>query len=1052
MTPEGAGNKDGSNWENALAGNGTGLADAWRALNSNGTLYLGSGTYEITAELNSSASGKSYGEMKRLVGVDTGSGYPFLNCNGGAFMTIPQGTSNIWIENISVDNVYNGISIKGKNKNIRLYNVDISNAKNGSGGGHGIIISGGISGTDPLTDATNDIILKDCDIKYCAKGLLRFENGVYNVRLFNCTFDNGGSEVYSTFTNPWVIGIRFESGAKFHGIVFTDCVIRNVYQGASGGTGVDIKDAYNISFIRTKFMDNNGWAVEEKSGAVTFIDCVFLRNRGGIYFGGPAEITSLMYRTLNAYSMEKGIEVASSAQVEIYNSTIYDGNIKNNGYLKFVNSIISSSSGGLFEAGSGLTEKYNTVEYVPGVSDESLNPDFINPHADWDGEGNDFDSITYGTAKGFYYRGAEVPSESQPQPGDFIRERTDAEISLQGFVPGEGEAIYVTPEGAGLKDGSSWENAIEGNKAGGLQAAWDAMMASGAKDVMIGSGNYDVEQTLVIEEGGTDIKNMKRIIGVDTGDGFPVFTGNFTLDNQTGNPLIILNDGANYIWIQDLKVNNYNQFLQANQRHKGLRIYNVDTNLTRIAMHFEGINDNSSPDSGSRDTIIMDCEQLNYTIRDIRFRYGNSLGWLINCKSDAGSEGNWAAGNFPMGFTIGDSQAANNQNVRDTGFVFIECEGHNAWQDAGGNYWNGDGFNAEKCANDLVYFACKAYNSSDGGWDDKAYNPTLIDCVAIRNKRNYRFWSEGTAVLYNCLSAYARNFGSRTDALGLWTGEYNNPNTEVFNSTFHDTASGAEIAAVAGSTIRVHDSVISSSVDKDLVSGDVQLFNSVTYTPSGGTDPVYVNGSNKFWLGEGDDFNSTVFGPSKGYMYMGIYKGVTGLTFPAIKTVLYQKLQETADAVEEENTPESWALFVAARERAIAVYNDPSATQDEVDEAVIELMNAYHNLTGIAPKPYTIQGTLFREGIGIKAEVNVNLTGFAPEGKQVIVFKLSKGTTPLSIIALEEYVTSSKALVGFFNAADPENPDYKVTVYILDGLTDDLLSVPESLAAPLILE
>ena len=81
---------------------------------------------------------------------------------------------------------------------------------------------------------------------------------------------------------------------------------------------------------------------------------------------------------------------------------------------------------------------------------------------------------------------------------------------------------------------------------------------------------------------------------------------------------------------------------------------------------------------------------------------------------------------------------------------------------------------------------------TDGGWDDKSANPALIDCVSLRNKRNYRFWSKpGPACPKNCIGAYAVDYRSGKPGIGLWqaAGGY----VRAENSTFYTNACAVSV-------------------------------------------------------------------------------------------------------------------------------------------------------------------------------------------------------------------------------------------------------------------
>lgn len=63
------------------------------------------------------------------------------------------------------------------------------------------------------------------------------------------------------------------------------------------------------------------------------------------------------------------------------------------------------------------------------------------------------------------------------------------------------------------------------------------------------------------------------------------------------------------------------------------------------------------------------------------------------------------------------------------------------WKRKDRQYWNGDGFSAERGNRRLLFRKCAAWDNSDGGFDLKAGDSTLDDCVSGGNARNYRLWS-----------------------------------------------------------------------------------------------------------------------------------------------------------------------------------------------------------------------------------------------------------------------------------------------------------------------
>jgi len=108
----------------------------------------------------------------------------------------------------------------------------------------------------------------------------------------------------------------------------------------------------------------------------------------------------------------------------------------------------------------------------------------------------------------------------------------------------------------------------------------------------------------------------------------------------------------------------------------------------------------------------------------------------------------------------------------------------------------------------------------------------------------------------------------------------------------------------------------------------------------------------------------------------------------------------------------------------------------------------------IEEKPFTIipDGNLDRTA-GIKATVSVIPTPNADqhEGKEVTLFQLMKGTTPINIIALEEEITGGETYSARFNVADYQNSLYAVKVFVFDRF-DSNINAPENLAEPVELQ
>lgn len=332
-----------------------------------------------------------------------------------------------------------------------------------------------------------------------------------------------------------------------------------------------------------------------------------------------------------------------------------------------------------------------------------------------------------------------------------------------------GQDAYVTPDGAGSRDGGDWANAMAASD-GGLQRAWDA--AGPGDTVHLGSGSYR-EVTLRIAAGGADHFRPITLQGVDTGAGLPRVASSWDRSRPgQGKVFVNVSEDVGFVRISDIQVTRYKTAVDLNGRNVGVRITNVDVEHTRDAFIFNGRATPDAPYLGSEDLVLQDCQIKGYTKRGLRIRGGVSWVRVLRCDADAGGSAYYAE-SFPMGFHVEGSQIP---GVYDHDIVYISCTSRNNHQTRDRDYWNGDGFAAERNVYNITWIDCEAYDNTDGGWDVKARNPVLINCIAMRNKRNFRFWSHGPVTMTNCLAAHTIKRGGTGNTIGL----HLNRNVRVF--------------------------------------------------------------------------------------------------------------------------------------------------------------------------------------------------------------------------------------------------------------------------------
>ena len=421
---------------------------------------------------------------------------------------------------------------------------------------------------------------------------------------------------------------------------------------------------------------------------------------------------------------------------------------------------------------------------------------------------------------------------------------------------------YVLPNGAGKKDGSSWENALCASQ-NGLQKVIDELQSDST--IWIGSGTYS-NISLNLKTGGEN-GSYKKIIGKDLGSGLPLFINNFDKNNpsKTGQTFLNIQKRVSNFWIQDIQLKNYQIGIKSDGgQHQNLRINNVDAENCRECISLDGGATVDDTQIGSHDIEIKDCDFLNYTKRGIRLKNGNYSVRIINSTADAGGK-EWATEPFQMGFQVAgvENKTEGSNFAPDHDITFINCTSRNNYNDAGDKYWNADGFVAEKGTYNLKFIDCKAFDNTDGGWDDKSIGTNYEGCISLRNKRNYRIWGE--VKMLRSIGAYSIFPGGSGDEAGLWT----EGKVVAESCTFHNNGVGIKIAKTGSVTII--NSIISLTKDRKGVlsefekSAELKNIDSILWKENEiGENPKFINDFAN-WNGEGKDFDSQTFGKRKGF-------------------------------------------------------------------------------------------------------------------------------------------------------------------------------------------
>lgn len=306
--------------------------------------------------------------------------------------------------------------------------------------------------------------------------------------------------------------------------------------------------------------------------------------------------------------------------------------------------------------------------------------------------------------------------------------------------------LFITPDGAGTKEGTNWENALDQAQ---FNAAINERLQPGDQ-LNVGGGTYR-SLALAIRVGGQAGK-AKRIVGVDRGAGLPIFAGVWSADKPTaGQTALRVEAGVSHVTFQALRISGYTFCILAPPDANGagrthLTFDDVDMEQFRHGFYL----------SDCDDLKFIGCDLKRYTKHGFRFDQGCDRVTLNRCVADC-SEGDaeWEKMTelFPFGFTL------NNAGRPNTSFTFEDCVARNNLMPLQKTkYKNGDGFVIEGNSRDVNFLRCRALRNQDGGFDLKVPDVKLTDCRAVGNKRGFRIWTTGT--LSNCVAVGGEN--------GLW--------------------------------------------------------------------------------------------------------------------------------------------------------------------------------------------------------------------------------------------------------------------------------------------
>lgn len=414
--PDGSGSETGSDFENAMAWSELSFNEVIQFLNSTmqpgDRLFMGSGTYaDRKLTLNSSGTAT---EPKEIIGIDTGAGRPLIVRDSWSPTAPGDGThSHISLEGDGIAHwritgldlqgaqyaIY-AQSVSGKHESIVLRDLKISQVRYGL-----------------YADDLQNVLIEDVEVVHYTKHAFRLERGNRFVQFVGCLADlslDDDSWWDLSEAIPFGFHLVGDGNAPNRDIIFIDCEARNNRRNGQTAGSYWNGDGFcaenpnqNISFLNCRSFNNDDAGFDIKPEA-SYKDCVALGNKRNFrqWYGA-----SRFDNCIAAYASSRGgsgsiagFWFTSSSTPLLDYCTVYDIDhfgihMDGSGTATLRNSLIAfADANGTYTNGS-VTLESSSERSRPGIGTD---PQFVAPSASWDGNGDAFNSQTYGTQKGYH--------------------------------------------------------------------------------------------------------------------------------------------------------------------------------------------------------------------------------------------------------------------------------------------------------------------------------------------------------------------------------------------------------------------------------------------------------------------------------------------------------------------------------------------------------------------------------------------------------------------------------------------------------------------------
>jgi serralysin len=382
--------------------------------------------------------------------------------------------------------------------------------------------------------------------------------------------------------------------------------------------------------------------------------------------------------------------------------------------------------------------------------------------------------------------------------------------------------FYISPTGSGSHSGSSAANA------GTIYDLPKFVAAAGAGDevrLLADKGAYKVTRQITIAAGGAS--GSPVTIRGATSDGTAMaatIVGTRATDWKPGLSegveLFRLLDGADHLKFADLAVKNVgNGAFRIGADIADLNIKRVSA--TNVGRFIENYVSGGYASASVNGLVVEDVTIAGYSRNAIHLKYNSR--------------------NITLRNVVGDSQKQNGGLI--VAGVFLEGTVHDVLMDhvtmrnnygrgAAGDYWNGDGFVAERGTYNLTFRDTVATGNTDAGYDVKGNNVTMLRASASANTKNFRLWGAESVTVTDSVSTNPLYYGGIGKASHFQAPSGANVTLDNFRYTDSSTVKVFDLSN-GGNQVRLIDMALPSV--SDIHFGN----NSVIRLPTG----LVVNGT-----------------------------------------------------------------------------------------------------------------------------------------------------------------------------------------------------------------